>query len=242
VSWEGNALTFVQPSLANTSFGATDRGRIERIDFNLSLPILDLDNNGLPDDWERLYFGRTGIDPFGDPDRDGMNNLAEFKAGTNPNDPNSSLRFIEIQPVSGAIRLKWSSVADRKYVLQRSANVTGSFLDMVSGILATPTVNTYLDTTATAPGRYFYRLRIDDVFSLVAPFKLEGLRPDPLGGIRVDWLSNSNQVYTLQRSSNLLAGFTALRTNVAATPPLNSLRDTNALGSGTYFYRLRLEQ
>jgi len=77
VSWAGNALTFVQPALAMTSFGATDRGRIERIDLDVSLLILDLDGNGLPDDWERLYFGRTGIDPFADPDKDGMNNLAE---------------------------------------------------------------------------------------------------------------------------------------------------------------------
>src|SRR5437867_8644559 len=54
VSWAGNALTFVQPALAMTSFGATDRGRIERIDFDVSLPILDLDGNGLTDDWERI--------------------------------------------------------------------------------------------------------------------------------------------------------------------------------------------
>ena len=241
VSWAGNALTFVQPALATTSFGATDRGRIERIDLDLSVPILDLDGNGLPDDWERLYYGRTGIDPFADPDRDGMNNLAEYKAGTNPNDASSSLRFIEIRAVQGAVRLKWSSVADRKYVLQRSGNLSGSFLDMASGILATPTANTYLDTTATGAGPYFYRLRLEDVFSLVEPFKFTGIRRDPLGGISVDWLSNSNQLYTLQRSSNLSAGFTILRANIAATPPLNSLRDTNALGLGPYFYRLRLE-
>src|ERR1051325_5234727 len=62
VSWAGNALTFVQPALANTFFAATDRGRIERIDLDVSVPVTDFDSNGLPDDWERLYYGRTGID------------------------------------------------------------------------------------------------------------------------------------------------------------------------------------
>ncbi len=48
------------------------------------LSALDLDGNGLPDDWEKRYFGQTGIDPEGDPDGDGLSNLQEYHADTNP--------------------------------------------------------------------------------------------------------------------------------------------------------------
>lgn len=46
----------------------------------------DSDGNGIPDDWEKHYFGSTGIDPDADPDGDGFSNLTEFEAGLNPHD------------------------------------------------------------------------------------------------------------------------------------------------------------
>jgi len=42
-------------------------------------------DNGLPQSWEFEYFGTTGISASGDPDGDGLSNLAEYTAGTNPN-------------------------------------------------------------------------------------------------------------------------------------------------------------
>jgi hypothetical protein len=66
----------------------SDNGVITTL-LNTGLRILrpnnDIDADGLPDDWERLY----GLDPslndaLGDGDGDGMNNYAEFYLGTNP--------------------------------------------------------------------------------------------------------------------------------------------------------------
>jgi hypothetical protein len=45
---------------------------------------LDADGNGLPDTWEMLYFGHTGVNPNADPDGDGLSNLQEYKNHTNP--------------------------------------------------------------------------------------------------------------------------------------------------------------
>ena len=44
----------------------------------------DIGGNGLPDDWERFYFGQPGAQPGADPDADGVSNVEEWRAGTDP--------------------------------------------------------------------------------------------------------------------------------------------------------------
>jgi Bacterial TSP3 repeat len=44
----------------------------------------DSDGNGLSDSWELQHFGRIGVNPDGDEDRDGFKNLAEQLGGTDP--------------------------------------------------------------------------------------------------------------------------------------------------------------
>ena len=45
----------------------------------------DTDSDGLPDIWERLYFGDLRYGPNDDPDGDGLTNLQEYRHHTNPN-------------------------------------------------------------------------------------------------------------------------------------------------------------
>ncbi|MEI8244829.1 MAG: endo-1,3-alpha-glucanase family glycosylhydrolase [Lentisphaerota bacterium] len=48
----------------------------------------DVDGNGLPNWFERYYFGRwNGVDPNADPDNDGKTNIQEFTEGTDPLNP-----------------------------------------------------------------------------------------------------------------------------------------------------------
>ena len=44
----------------------------------------DTDGNGLPDGWERDYFGQLGVAPDADADGDGLSNAQEWGQGTNP--------------------------------------------------------------------------------------------------------------------------------------------------------------
>ncbi len=59
----------------------TDDDKINDYDDPNPISYLDMDSDGMPDDWEAFY----GVDdPYADPDGDGKTNLEEFKAGTNP--------------------------------------------------------------------------------------------------------------------------------------------------------------
>jgi hypothetical protein len=57
----------------------------------------------------------------------------------------------------------------------------------------------------------------------------------------IKWSSASGKRYTVQRSADLIKGFTAVATNVAATPPLNTYNDDSP-DNGPYFYRVIVEQ
>jgi hypothetical protein len=60
----------------------------------------DTNRNGLPDAWEAIYFGSTGAPgtgPQNDPDGDGLSNLEEFRAGTNPIEAASAVRIAGVQ-------------------------------------------------------------------------------------------------------------------------------------------------
>lgn len=72
-------------------------------------------------------------------------------------------------------------------------------------------------------------------------FAFVHIQPDPLGGIAIRWSSVALKTYTVQRSSDLLIGFSNLQTSLAATPGTNYLHDASATNASPYYYRIRVE-
>jgi hypothetical protein len=82
---------------------------------------IDTAGRGIPDAWQQAHFGHVGIDPNTDPDHDGMSNLAEFWAGTDPLDSNSvfALKSCGVSP-DGHATITWPSVTGRVYTVEFS--------------------------------------------------------------------------------------------------------------------------
>ena len=60
----------------------------------------DTDGNGMPDEWQKHYFGTTGNSPTADPDNDTLPNLVEFLLRTDPTVPGNPLNLPNITTMS----------------------------------------------------------------------------------------------------------------------------------------------
>ena len=110
----------------------------------------------------------SGIDPVFHADTtstclsDGVTNLAEYLAGTDPQSAQSYLRVdsIAASPAAG-VQLTWGSVSGRLYTILRSTSLPGGFVPLTTHIQSTQPENIFLDSSATNAGPYFYRLQLE---------------------------------------------------------------------------------
>ena len=130
---------------------------------------VDTDSNGLPDWWEKIYFGHlTGTPPEADPDGDGASNISEWLAGTDPSSAASCFHILDAVRTGNDIRVSWSTVGGHSYVLRFATNAINdpalNFLDLspvipVSGTSEGTTNYLHLGGATNSAG--YYRVRQD---------------------------------------------------------------------------------
>lgn len=151
-----------EPNLTNAAALPTGAFR------QLADPALaDSVGDGLTDAWRATHFGGNGETATAtsaataDPDGDGMDNLAEFLAGTVPMDPASVFRILSltVDPATGARTVTFTSVSGKHYDVRASDNLTDGFpLVIASDVPGTGAAISVTDPTQPPPARRFYRV------------------------------------------------------------------------------------
>jgi hypothetical protein len=133
--------------------GTVDIGAFEVQKPTSTLSFAWLNQYGLTSD---------GSADFADPDGDGMNNWQEWRAGTDPTDSQSVLKLQTPSFVGSNVSLRWQSVSNRIYFLQRSRNLppAAQFQLIATNICGKLDTTTYIDTNLSGLNPAYYRIGV----------------------------------------------------------------------------------
>ncbi len=157
------ALRDYRLAAGSPAIGAGTNGTTMGAIFPVGSYLVDTDGDTLPDTWEQTYgldFNDLA-DAGRDADEDGLTNLQEFWAGTNPADAASHLHLIaSLASEPGALTLSFEAVSNRVYIIERRASLDGDWAVHLQVPVAT--TNRLIETTSTTGNENIrlYRLRV----------------------------------------------------------------------------------
>lgn len=136
--WSGDTATIVNVNAPVTTL----RMPAASVTVTAVYKAADSVGDGISDNWRATYFGGDGSTATylsiatADPDADGFNNLAEFNAGTDPNDASSFYSITDFEYMTGNITLNFPTVANRRYRLHSSETLaTASWAPLLYEII-----------------------------------------------------------------------------------------------------------
>lgn len=169
------------------SYGYDAVGNITSLVISATQNETDSDADAMPDAWEWVFFNTLTNAAGGDPNLNGKDNLWEYQHGYDPLDPDSDddgvpnaeeivagtdpldsssifeVSGFELQSTGGSgVVVRWSSVSNKRYRLERATNLLGnSWTPVFTNIPAMAPMNTVTDTTAVGNGPRGYRIQVE---------------------------------------------------------------------------------
>ncbi len=124
-------------------------------------------NDGIPDWWRLAYFGHALGQPgdnsraSDDADGDGMSNLNEYFAGTDPLDANSVFRIKQITTGAGDVRISFESALNKSYQVQRrdSLDPNSTWIDLGTAVSGNGGMIIVTDSGGARNPTRYYRVK-----------------------------------------------------------------------------------
>ncbi|MEO1824750.1 MAG: CotH kinase family protein [Roseibacillus sp.] len=159
---DGSSLVLASPTVPVPDYSIPDNWRASAAaGGNPGTGLLiDSDGDGLSNIDEAL----AGTDPLRpDTDGDGSTDGSEIAAGTDPLDGSSLFQITTLSkdPLTGFVTVRWDSVPGKSYTLEASSDLINWEVTS-SGIIAVGTVTLQLDPRAIGRAQRFYRVSVEE--------------------------------------------------------------------------------
>ncbi len=123
-------------------------------------------NDGIPDIWRLRYFGTVSnllSQANADADGDGVSNILEYKAGTNPVDVQSKFQLLsEKLNTNRYLKLSWNATFGKKYIVEAADSVfSTNWTIITSNLTGKAGICNFIDTNIT-DSKKFYRVRVSE--------------------------------------------------------------------------------
>ena len=161
--------------LLNAVLNGTYQFTFNDTNFAYSVQSLSGDSvgDGIPDAWRAQYFSNQPTNNINgtttnsvscatcDPDGDGMNNLQEYLAGTDPTNPASFFHVTAVQPSGANYLVSFTSVTGKVYDVESSIDlVTGTWSVVTNNLAGNNGTIQITDPGAAVVPQRFYRARL----------------------------------------------------------------------------------